>query len=368
MTEAAPAPQALGSVADEIMGAILERNEAAGETSSIVASPAPVTRPSTPGFEDPLDEALFSDEALKDPATLQARARLLREQVKEAQKIRSAAHNARAEAERKLDKFKSTKSSVLAEKGAVQSQAALINSALADLQSGDPTRFIAAVERLGNVKDGNEYWRKVATSLATGKRIEEPAPSKELLELKAEIDQLKQAKLQELEQQTEAQVDAQLRAVRVQQLETAKTYNDLPLISGLAETEPNLVDARLCAVRQEHFEKTGHPLDLRAACDIVEGEIRSHFELLQRANGPRGVPTGERGAATPAVGQAGKPEQIANPATVQSSPKQQSTPITLPSSLSSEPAATKRGLTEAEQRQATIEALERAGLFANFGL
>ena len=64
------------TIADEIMEQALEQN-AAAVTPEVEAQEAP-GKPAPAGFVDPLDEALFSDEALKDPATLKERANLLR--------------------------------------------------------------------------------------------------------------------------------------------------------------------------------------------------------------------------------------------------------------------------------------------------
>jgi hypothetical protein len=187
-----------------------------------------------------------------------------------------------------------------------------------------------------------------------------------VLELRREIEALKAQKQAEVEQQSEAEIDRQLYQARVQQIESAKTYTDLQYLPNVATENPALVDARLTAIRTEHYQRTGQPLDLRAACDIVEGEIRSHFELLQRAGGTNGHPNGARGAAAPVAGQAGNPERFAKPVAAPSASTQ--TPRTLPSSLSSEPAAANRGLSEQEKQAAAIEAFERLGLFQNFGM
>jgi len=358
------------TVADEIIEQAIEQN-AASVTPSVEAAPAETpaaaTKAPPAGFVDPLDESLFSDEALRDPKVIQERATLLRAQVKEALKIRQAAHNARAEVERRESKFKGTKAQVLSEKAQLQQQQQLINALVADIGSGDPGKFTDAIAKLTGSTDPQEYWRKVATHLATGKPPTKEVPA-EVLELRREVEALKAQKEAEVAQQTEAQIDQQIYQARVAQLEQAKSYTDLPYVSSLASEQPALVDARIVDIRQQHYQQTGQPLDLRAACDMVETEIRSHYELLQRTGGANGQPNGNRGAAAPVAGQAGNPERIAKPVTVPSAPSQQSTPRTLPSSLSSEPAATNRSLSETERQAAAIEAFERMGLFANFGM
>jgi len=355
------------TVADEIIEQAIEQN-AAAVTPDAEAPSAPVVAKSPPaGFVDPLDESLFSDEALKDPKVVQERAQLLREQVKEALKIRQAAHNARAEAQAKEARFKKTKEEVLAEKAAQRNWNNMTSAMREDMLSGDPARFIKAIARLSGKSedDAHEFWRgELAPALATGKPIKKELPP-EVLELRREIEAMKAQKEAEVAQQTEAQIDQQIYQARVAQLEQAKSYIDLPYVSSLAAEQPALVDARIVDIRQQHYQQTGQPLDLRAACDMVETEIRSHYELLQRTGGASGQPNGNRGAAAPAAGQAGNPERFAKPVTAPSAPAQQRT---LPTSLTTEPGATNRHLSESELRQAQIEAFEKMGLFANFGM
>jgi hypothetical protein len=367
MNDTAEAPQSMGTVADEIIAQALEQNAANATQAEPQTAPPAQGKRVPAGYEDPLDEALFSDEALRDPKVLQERAGLLRAQIKEAMKIRQAAHNARAEVERREAKFKGTKQEVLSQRATLQQQQQLMSALVSDISSGDPGKFTDAIAKLTGSTDPHEYWRKVATHLATGKPPTREVPA-EVLELKREIEALKAQKQAEVEQQSEAEIDQRIYQARVQQLETAKSYTDLQYVPNIAAENPELVDARLTAIRTEHYNRTGQSLDLRAACDIVEGEIRSHFELLQRAGGASGQPNGARGAAAPVAGQAGNPERFAKPVTAPSAPSQQSTPRTLPSSLSSEPAATNRSLSDAEQKAAAIEAFERMGLFANFGM
>lgn len=377
MTELAEvAPTSFGTVADEIMSQAIEQNAARGVTTEPAAETKskPAREPVAgyvDGYVDPLDEAMFTDEALANPAKLQEARELLRKEMATAKDMRQKAHNARAKAERRESKFKGKKGDTLAKEAALRAQEARLQADIADMQQGDPNRFIQAIGRLSNNPDPAKWWREnVATALAKGepfkaKAAEIPKEIQDQLDaIKAERESEKQAAAQ----YQNAQAEAQIQQLRIEQVNTARTFDDLPQVAHLAHERPAVVDARLSAIRMEHYQQHGTAIDIRGACALLEGEIRSHYELLQRAGNPSGAMNGGRGAAGQAPGQAGKPEQIAKPASAQSSPSRQQYLNTLPSSLTSEPAANKRGLTSSEKQAADIEAFERLGIFGNFGM
>ena len=372
MTELAEVtPTSFGTVADEIMSQALEQNAARGVTEPAAEAKGKPAREPVAGYVDPLDESMFTDEALSNPAKLQEARELLRKEMATAKDMRQKAHNARAEAERRESKFKGKKSDTLARESSLRAQEARLQADIADMQQGDPNRFIQAIGRLSNHPDPAKWWREnVATSLAKGeafksKTAEIPKEIQDQLDaIKAERESEKQA----FAQQQNAQAEAQIQQLRIEQVNVARTFDDLPQVRHLANERPAVVDARLSAIRMEHYQEHGTPIDIRGACALLEEEIRSHYELLQRAGNPNGVMNGDRGAAGFVPGQTGKSEQIAKPASAQSPPSRQQSLNTLPSSLTSEPAANKRGLTSSEKQAADIEAFERLGIFNNFGM
>jgi hypothetical protein len=158
-------------------------------------------------------------------------------------------------------------------------------------------------------------------------------------------------------------------AIRQWQLQEASSYTDLPHVSNLATERPELIDARLVEVRRQHYEQTGQPLDLRAAADIVESEIRSHFELLQRAGNRNAGLNGEREAAPPVGGLARQPErQIAKPDPTPSASAQNRSVSAIPASLAGVSSPNGRQLTPREQKAAVTAELEKMGLFAALGM
>jgi len=355
--------------ASTIMELITEAAPKATATASPVAAKA-----EPKGFVDPLDEADFSDDKLATPEGVRAARAVIQAQVKEALRIRTAANNRVAEATRREEKLGKTKNSVLGEKQATVAQTQMLQRELQDLQSGDPEKFIQVIGRLANAKDPYEFWNKTAIALAKGKPVEadaEPAIPKAVQE---RLDRIEAERAAEKEAQSQAQVsraEQDIFNLRVRQVEEATTFTDLVHVSALAadiEHVP-LIDARLVAIKQEHFAKHGTPIDTRAACGILEAEIQSHFELLQRSGNPSGVLNGERGAAAPVAGQARPPErQIAKPEPTPSASAQNRSATAIPASLAAVASTTTRARTKAEKDAATIAGLESLGVFANFGM
>lgn len=369
-----------GDASPAALPSLLELIEAvATEQVAPAAAPPPapgfaqVIKPGAPGFIDPLDEANFTAEKLATPEGIQAARDLLQAQVKEALNIRRAAHNARAEAERKETKLKHTRDTVLGEKQATAAQVQFLQRELQELQAGDPDRFITALGRVANAADPHAFWNKIAIALAKGKPVEAEAakPSKEMEELRARQDRIEAERAAEITQREEQAI----LNLRMAQINDASTYTDLPYVHSLVNERDErgqfpqvpLIDARLVAIKRAHYEQKGNAIDTRTACGILENEIRSHFELLQRAGTPSGTVNGEKGVAAPVAGLAGKPELTAKPEAAPRLPIQ--TAVTaIPSALTASPAATKRALSEAEQREAKIAELDRLGLFSNLGM
>lgn len=374
MPDAQPAAEAVSSAPAslpslfELIESVADEQANAAPTAA-PATVAPGAKPAPAGFVDPLDETNFTAEKLATPEGIQAARDLLQAQVKEALGIRRAAHNARAEAERKEARLRQTKSSVLGEKQLMISWQQQQARDRHDMESGDPELFIPAVARLANISEdkAREYWNdKIAMSLAKGKRVEtESNSSKEVEALRAELRAERKAQEDAYVAQQEEQ---QIMQLRVAQINEARTFTDMPYVHLLAmdDAQVALVDARLTDIRTQHFNKTGTPLDIRSASNILETEIRSHFELLQRAGNPNGALNGERVVAAPVAGLAGKPELTAKPELAQRPPIQAVAAI--PSALTAAPAATKRVLTEAEARDAKVAELDKLGLFSNFGM
>lgn len=369
--EAQAAPVELSSPASlfEILQA-----EAGDRAAAKPAPAAPEARPAPKGFVDPLDEADFSDEKLSTPEGVKAARAVIQAQVKEALRLRTTAHNARAEAERRASKFKGTKDEVLTEKAAFRAEQERYRLDVADLRSGNPEKFIPALARLSGAADPYDFWNQTAIALAKGKPVDSEQPGKIPKEVQDRLDRIEAERAAEklaAEQAAMSQTEQQVFNLRVQQVKEATTFTDLQYVSQLAAdiTQVPFIDARLMAIKGEHYAQHGTALDTKAACGILEAEIRSHFELLQRAGNPSGAMNGERGAAAPVAGLARQPErQIANPEPALSSPAQNRSVSAIPASLTAAPSSANRARTAAEKKAAVEAGLSRLGVFANFGI
>lgn len=371
MTEPATAATPAAAPAPGSQSTIMELLTA--DTPAAAAQPASAARPEPKGFVDPLDDERFADAKLATPDGIRAARDLLQAELKAARDIRVKARNGHAELERKTKQFKVEKSEFLTEREAVRGEKAMIAAHVKGLRGGDVKQFIAAVGALSGAEDPHGFWMDAAVELAQGKALEKRAGvvdeelRKEVEALKADRAAEREAQAKHLEQSTERQ----LFDLRVQQVKDATTFTDLRHVSALASDIEHvpLIDARLVAIKEEHFAKHGKPIDTRAACGILEAEIQSHFELLQRAGNPSGAMNGEREAAASVAGQGRLPgREIAKPEPAPGAPAQNRSASAIPASLSAVAATTTRARTKAEKDQATIAGLEALGVFANFGM
>lgn len=372
MTEPATAATPAAAPAPGSQSTIMELLTA--DTPAAASQPASAARPEPKGFIDPLDEADFTDAKLGTPEGVRAARAVIQAQVKEALRLRTAANNRVAEATRREEKLGKTKQSTLSEKQATVAQTQMLQRELQDLQSGDPEKFIQVIGRLANAKDPYDFWNKTAIALAKGKPVEADVEGPIPKAVQERLDRIEAERAAEKEQQAkhiEQSTERQLFDLRVQQVKDATTFTDLRHVSALASDIEHvpLIDARLVAIKEEHFAKHNTPLDTRAACGILEAEIQSHFELLQRAGNPNGAMNGEREAAASVAGLARQPErQIAKPEPAPSAPAQNRSASAIPASLSAVAATTTRARTKAEKDAATIAGLEALGVFQNFGM
>jgi len=366
-TAAPPAPTPAnigntGSLVDLLMHDAPAAQAAAKAEQPGAAAPSAPAKAPPPGFDDPLADELFTDDKLATPEQVRAAAKLVRDEAKVALDIRRKAHNARAEAERKEAKLRHTKERTLADKSAIAATANFLQGELAELQSGDPDRFIAAIGRLSKHADPPELWRSMALKLATGagKKVEIPD------EVKQRIAQLEQQEKQRAEAATAAEHTRALAELRASHIAEAEKADAFPGVKALATRMPDIFWDAVREVKQDHFKEHGTPLDTGKSFGIIEGRLKAFSELNQPADGSNGDTTREKDSATPAVGQDGAPGRptVAKTEPAQSSPPHKSSTVqTVPSSLTSEPARTKRNLSEAEKKEAITRQLDELGFF-----
>lgn len=351
----------LGDIAAILAGA----EPVAAETPA--AAPAKPAPRAVPGLVDPLDEAEFADDKLTTPEAIRAAAAKIQTERKLAIDLRKKADNRAAEAVRKEAKFAKTKGGVLQEKSATTAQANFLAGELAELQSGDPSRFIAAVARLSKHPDPPAFWRDVAVSLAKG---EGPKKEPEIpKEVKERLDKIEAERVAEREAAEQRQFETQMWELRRAQVQFAQTSEEHVRLSQIARDNPRGVDEELIKIRTAHHKQTGQALDIKSACDILEQGLQDQFELLQRTGNRSAALNGEKGAATPAVDLTRQSEQqTAKPEPALSSPLKTQSVTAIPASLAGAPSATTRGLSDAEVRQAQIVELEKLGIYRKLGM
>jgi hypothetical protein len=296
-----------------------------------------------------VDPLVFSDERLATPEGIKAARTAIETEVKKANELRKKAHNAHAAAESREAKFKKTKEAVLADKHALATQFGILQSDIKAIQSGDPDAFLKAIGRLSGSPDPDKFWRDAALNLASGGKMREPE--------KAAVDPALQQRLDQLEQhvreQGRVETEAKLAALHAQQVQFAQTTDAHPLVKNYSVGNPAQIDQALTFIREQEFARTGRPIDVKVACDMLETELKAQYELLQRA-APQ---TGEKVAATLAVDVGRETNALAKPGMTASSSQAQPQVTTIPASLSAQPGAARRPTTEREKREAIANSL-----------
>lgn len=308
---------------------------------------------------DPLADDLFAD--LTTPEGIKAaRDRILSEK-KKAVDLRRKAHSAHAAAEAREAKFKRTKGQTLQEKQALQSQLGMLNSEIQALRSGDVNSFIQAVGRLSGAADPHKFWRDASFALASGGKVQEQEVAPVPPEIQARLDQLEN----HVREQGRAVTEQKIAELRHQQLQFAQTSEAHPLLSAYSTDNPSLVDQALTALRVQERERTGRPISAQEACDLLERELSSQYELLQRANSQRGL-TGKKEAtgSEPDVGR--ETNALAKPGMSAGRTQTPQSVTTIPASLTAQPAAAKRPMTKREQNEVIAQALP-AEFWRNLG-
>lgn len=297
-----------------------------------------------------VDPLVFSDERLATPEGIKAARVAIETEIKKANELRRKAHNAHTAAEDRERKFRKTKEAVLSDKHALATQFGILQSEIKAIQSGDPDAFLTAIGRLSGHPDPNKFWRDASLKLASGGKLQEPD--------KPTVDPALQQRLDRLEAEVvergRVDTEAKLAELHAQQVQFARASEAHPLVRNYASGDANLVDQALTYIREQEFARTGRPIDVKVACDMLEAELKAQYELLQRANGN---PTGEKGATGPVPEVGRETNAAAKPGMTPSASQAQPQVTTIPASLSAQPGAAMRPTTEREKREAIANSL-----------
>lgn len=359
---------------------------------------------------DPLDEADFDEVKLNSPEAIKAaRERLLKARAQQAELTR-ASHRAHGAAGRREAAVERREAEVEKEKAAVVAYDRAFKASIADMQSGDPDKFLTAIHRLGNVGDPAGFWRTISLKLASGGTFSEAEKKAAQAdpEIQRRLEQIEQAVKGKQEADEIAEMDQRLAAVKARNLDIARNEAAAPAVSEFARN-PNTSEAAkevlaltmdlafrqtkqpigvgdACAVLERTFAENprvaayatdprtanytvqsieeivtkyrqdGRPIDIRRACEILEENLAVHLELSQRANGTAQARTDRENETAGSVPEAGR-------APSQEPPKPATTQATIPATLSTSPGGAQRRMSEEEMKREQIRQLEAAGFF-----
>lgn len=309
---------------------------------------------------DPLDEADFDETKLNSPEAIKAaRERLLKARAQQAELTR-ASHRAHGAAGRREAAVERREQEVEREKAAVVAYDRAFKASIADMQSGDPDKFLTAIHRLGNVGDPAGFWRTISLKLASGGTFTEAEKKQAQAdpEIQRRLEQIEQAVKGKQQAEEEAAFDAQVAQVKQRNLEFAAKNEETPRVVAYA-SDPRTADYTkdaLAEIMLSMHRQHGRPIDIRRACEILEENLAVHLELSQRANGTAQARTDRENETAGSVPEAGR-------APSQEPPKPATTQATIPATLSTSPGGAQRRMSEEEMKREQIRQLEAAGFF-----
>jgi hypothetical protein len=349
----APAPRAAAPAPAKPNGAAVAAVAAGAAVAAKVGEKAELA-----DDDDPLDDKHYTEEALNTPEKRQAaRARLFKH-LDAVKNMTRAAHRAHGAAGKREDQVTRREREVEQEKAAVVAYDRAFKANIADLQSGDPDRFLTGLHRLSNVGDPAGFWRNISLKLASGGTFTEKEKQQ------AQADPEIQRRLQQLEGAIKgreaAEEESALEQAKTRNLQLATQNAATPRVVAYA-SDPRTSDATRDALAQimiDAHKRTGRPLTVSQACAELEQSLAVHYELSQRADGKT---NGEKETTGPEPDAGREPSKDLPP-----KPGEQ--PRTIPAQLGASPAAAVRSLTERERREATVQALDASGFFARIGM
>jgi hypothetical protein len=341
----------------------IERPAPAPKAPAVAGKPAVVAKEGAkpePGADDddPLDDKHYTEEALNTPEKRAAAKARLFKHLDAVKEMTRKAHRSHGAAGRREEQVARREKEVEQEKAAVVAYDRAFKANIADLQSGDPDRFLTGLHRLSNVGDPAGFWRTISLKLASGGTFTEKEKQQ------AQADPEIQRRLEQLEGAIQgraaAEHDSAVEQVKTRNLQLATQNAATPRVVAYAR-DPRTADATREALAQimvDAHKRTGRPLTVSQACAELEQSLAVHYELSQRADGQT---NGEKETTGPEP-DAGRDTSKDLP------PKPGEQPRTIPAQLGASPAAAVRPLTEREQREATVQALDASGFFARIGM
>lgn len=330
-----------------------------GTTPATEAKPAPgaEAKPDAKAAStepvDPLDPSLFTEDKLKTPEDFQKATKRLLGELSKVNDLKRKAIRAHGAAEVRERKVVQRETVVQGRETRAEAIERLQHQAIEDFESGDTTRFLTAVGKLSKTGDPVGFWKNAAIALAKGEAFK-PAEKAAIAadpELKARVEGLEQG----VAAQRAAEETAQIEQMKTRNYETAKASAEQhPHLAAFCAEHPARAREGIFAVMWEEFQRIGKPVDILAACGIIETELSARYELSPRADGKT---NGEKGT-TGSGPDAGRETSKEPP-----KPETAIAPATVPAALASHPGSASRAETAEEQRARQIRELDAMGFF-----
>lgn len=317
--------------------------------------------------EDPLDDKHYTKEALNTPEKRAAARAKLFKHLNAVKEMTRKAHRDHGKAAKREEKVTRREEAVDQREAAAAAYDRAFQANLADMESGDMDRFLLGLSRAAKHGDPAGFWRNLSLKLASGGTFTEKEKQQ------AQADPEIQRRITQLEQvlrgRAVAEEESALEQLKTQNLQQATRNAATPRVVAYA-SDPRTADATREALANimvdEHARITRGMsreqaartpgIDIARACALLEESLAVHYELSQRADGKT------NGEKETAGSEPGAGRETSNP------PKPDAQPRTIPAQLGASPAAAVRPLTEREQREATVQALEASGFFAKIGM
>ena len=344
-TEAPATPAATGDLdLNSLLGDIVPSEPAA---EAAPATQAEAAKPAANVPVDPLAEELYAEDVLVTPEQAREARKLLAGERAKIAELRKKALNAHAAAEKREAKLRRREEAVGGRETRVEAFERHQSAVQADLESGDPERYLTAVARSSKSADPASFWKKCSMKLASGGKFTEAERQAVQAdpELKAEVMAMKQYFIQQQEQAEAAQIEA----LKDRNLGYAQKSEAHPYVQLYATEQPDDVREALAQIMVSTHQQTGQPIDIATACGKLEASLKAQYELSQRVGGKTDGEKGTAGSGPDAgresSGETPKPETATR------------APTTVPASLTATQGQARRALTEREHRDQLVNSL-----------
>lgn len=281
--------------------------------------------------ETPTEEDLFSEAALSTPEGIaRAREHLQQERLARQEEARKS-HERHLKLKRWEIKSREERKAFRAEKENILRLNQRLASDVEALRTGDANAALTALGRLAGV-DGRKLFEQLSVHVATNGKA--PKPSREVEELRSEIEALREERRLEQLQAQQRDAKAFIEQRKNEMLSAASNAETYPALAHFVQTARAEIAETLIDLKEQAHQR-GEPLSDEEALTQLERQLKPHMPPSQG-----GKPV------NPEAGRDTSGQKATKPTTVGAKPG-----TSLAPSLATSAPST-RALTEAERTQA----------------